>query len=41
VLINSDITLLNAPDPTELTNVNTPADFETVKNILHQKVAAE
>jgi molybdopterin-guanine dinucleotide biosynthesis protein A len=38
VLINSDITLLDAPFPEELTNVNTPEDLETVKNSLRQKV---
>ncbi|WP_197706123.1 NTP transferase domain-containing protein [Mucilaginibacter gotjawali] len=31
VLINSDITLLNAPDPEELTNVNTPEELEKAK----------
>jgi len=41
VLINSDIALLNAPSPEELTNVNTPEDLEKVKNILHQKIIAE
>jgi molybdopterin-guanine dinucleotide biosynthesis protein A len=41
VLINSDICLLNAPNPEELTNVNTAEDFEKVKHILHQKVGAE
>jgi len=41
VLINSDITLLNAPDPETLTNVNTPDDLEKVKRVLHQKIAAQ
>lgn len=31
VLINSDIALLDAPDPEELTNVNTPEELEKVK----------
>lgn len=34
VLINSDIALLNAPDPEELTNVNTPGELEKVKLVL-------
>jgi molybdopterin-guanine dinucleotide biosynthesis protein A len=41
VLINSDINLLNAPDPTALTNVNTPEEFEKIKRVLHQKIAAQ
>lgn len=41
VLINSDITLLNAPDPKALTNVNTPDELEKVKRVLHQKIAAQ
>jgi len=41
VLINSEITLLNAPDPNALTNVNTPDEFEGIKKILHQKIATE
>jgi molybdenum cofactor guanylyltransferase len=41
VLINSDITLLNAPNPDELTNVNTPEELEKIKRVLHQKVATE
>ena len=41
VLINSDITLLNAPDPEALTNVNTPEELEKVKRILHQKIASQ
>jgi molybdopterin-guanine dinucleotide biosynthesis protein A len=40
VLINSDITLLKAPDPHALTNVNTPEDMEKIKRELHQKIAA-
>ncbi|MFI5139090.1 MAG: NTP transferase domain-containing protein [Sphingobacteriales bacterium] len=36
VLINSDITLLNALNPDDLTNVNTPEDLEKVKLLLHQ-----
>ncbi len=36
VLINSDITLLKAPTPDELTNVNTPEELEKVKLLLHQ-----
>ncbi len=36
VLINSDITLLNAPDPEEMTNVNTPEELEKVKLALQQ-----
>ena len=40
VLINSDITLLKAPDPNALTNVNTPEDMEKIKRELHQKIAS-
>jgi molybdopterin-guanine dinucleotide biosynthesis protein A len=40
VLINSDITLLNAPHPDDLTNVNTPEDLEKVKLVLPQKTAS-
>ncbi|HWZ13841.1 MAG TPA: NTP transferase domain-containing protein [Mucilaginibacter sp.] len=40
VLINSDITLLEAPDPDTLTNVNTPEELERIKRTLHQKLAA-
>jgi len=36
ILINSDITLLEAPNPDELTNVNTPEDIEKVKLLIHQ-----
>jgi molybdopterin-guanine dinucleotide biosynthesis protein A len=39
VLINTEINLLNAPDPEALTNVNTPEDLEQIKRILHQKTA--
>ncbi|MEO8885995.1 MAG: NTP transferase domain-containing protein [Mucilaginibacter sp.] len=35
VLINSDIGLLQAPNPDALTNVNTPEDLEKVKQVLH------
>jgi len=41
VLINSDITLLNAPYPDDLTNVNTPEDLEKVKLVLHQTIAIQ
>ncbi|MDB5007407.1 MAG: mobA [Mucilaginibacter sp.] len=41
VLINSEITLLNAPDPDDLTNVNTPDELVKIKRVLHQKIAAE
>ena len=41
VLINSDITLLQAPNQEEFTNVNTPEEFAKAKLALHQKVAAE
>ena len=41
VLINSDITLLQAPNQEELTNVNTPEEFERAKSTLYKKVAAE
>lgn len=40
VLINTDITLLNAPEPEALTNVNTPEEMEIVKRVIHQKLAA-
>ena len=40
VLINSDTTVLTAPHPEELTNVNTPEDIEKVKSILHSNVSA-
>ena len=41
VLINSDVTLLNAQNPDVLTNVNTPDELERIKRILHQKITAE
>jgi len=40
VLINSDTTVLTAPYPEELTNVNTPEDMEQVKSILYSKTTA-
>jgi molybdopterin-guanine dinucleotide biosynthesis protein A len=40
VLINTDINLLNAPDPDALTNVNTPEELEQIKRVIHQKTAA-
>jgi molybdopterin-guanine dinucleotide biosynthesis protein A len=39
VLINSDVKLLDAPNPEALINVNTPDELERVKRIIHQKVA--
>jgi molybdopterin-guanine dinucleotide biosynthesis protein A len=39
VLINSDVNLIQAPDVTALTNVNTPEDLEKVKRTIHQKIA--
>ena len=39
VLINSDVNLLQAPNPYALTNVNTPDDLEKVKRTIHQKLA--
>ncbi len=41
VLINGDITLLNAPNPDALTNVNTPEELEQIKRVLHQKLATQ
>jgi molybdopterin-guanine dinucleotide biosynthesis protein A len=41
VLINSDVTLVNALNPEALTNVNTQDELERIKRILHQKIAAE
>lgn len=38
-LINSDVNLLNAPDPNALTNVNTPEELDKVKRVIHQKIA--
>ncbi len=40
VLINSDVNLIQAPDTTVLTNVNTPDDLEKVKRTIHQKIAS-
>ncbi|HEY4194447.1 MAG TPA: NTP transferase domain-containing protein [Mucilaginibacter sp.] len=40
VLINSDVNLIQAPDTTALTNVNTPDDLEKVKRTIHQKIAS-
>ena len=40
VLINSSVTLLNAPNPKALSNVNTPNDMELIKRELHQKIAS-
>jgi molybdopterin-guanine dinucleotide biosynthesis protein A len=40
VLINSDVHLLQAPNPDALTNVNTPEDLEKVKRTIHQKIAS-
>jgi len=39
VLINSDITLLQAPDVNALANINTPEDMENIKRELHIKMA--
>lgn len=39
-LINSDINLLQAPDPNALTNVNTPEELEKIKRVIHQKIAS-
>lgn len=41
VLINSDSTILNAPNPDDLANVNTPEEFEQIKNILHQNAPVQ
>lgn len=40
VLINSDITLLNAPQQDALTNVNTPEELEKVKSMIHHTIVA-
>ncbi len=40
VLINSNTFLMDAPYPDELTNVNTPEDFEKVKSTLNSTIAA-
>lgn len=37
VLINCDTTLLKAPSPSALTNVNTPEELERIKGLLHQQ----
>jgi molybdopterin-guanine dinucleotide biosynthesis protein A len=39
VLINSDVTVLQSPDPEALANVNTPEELERIKRILHHKIA--
>lgn len=41
VLINSDICLLNAPNPDDLTNVNTPEELDKIKLVLHKKIPIE
>ncbi|RVU00650.1 molybdopterin-guanine dinucleotide biosynthesis protein MobA [Mucilaginibacter limnophilus] len=41
VLINSDTTLLNAPYPSALTNVNTPEELERVKRLLQQQTTTQ
>jgi molybdopterin-guanine dinucleotide biosynthesis protein A len=41
VLINSEITLLDAPKPEDLTNVNTPEELEKIKSVLHQTIATQ
>ncbi len=41
VLINSEITLLDAQNPAALTNVNSPDELAKIKRVLHQKIAAE
>jgi molybdopterin-guanine dinucleotide biosynthesis protein A len=38
VLINSDITLLNAPDFATLTNVNTPDELKKIRSMIHTKI---
>lgn len=40
VLINSDVTLVNAVNPGALTNVNTPEELEVIKKAFQQKLAA-
>jgi molybdopterin-guanine dinucleotide biosynthesis protein A len=40
VLINNDTTLLKPLNADELTNVNTPEDFEKIKRQIHQKIAS-
>ncbi|MFA6246773.1 MAG: NTP transferase domain-containing protein [Mucilaginibacter sp.] len=39
VLINSDVAVLQSPDPDALSNINTPEELERIKRILHQKIA--
>ena len=39
VLINSDVTVLKAPDTEALANVNTPEELDRIKRILHHKIA--
>ncbi|WP_259069426.1 NTP transferase domain-containing protein [Mucilaginibacter sp. X4EP1] len=41
VLINTDVFLLNAPNPDDLTNVNTPEELDKIKHALHKKVTVE
>ena len=41
VLINSDITLLNVPNPDDLTNVNTPEQLDEVKSRLNSQILAQ
>ncbi len=40
VLINNDTTLLKPLNAEELTNVNTPEDFEKIKRLIHQKISS-
>ncbi|WP_428329598.1 NTP transferase domain-containing protein [Mucilaginibacter sp.] len=41
VLINSDVHILNAKAPADLTNVNTPEELDRIKRELHQKTATQ
>ena len=41
VLINSEVTLINAQNPGDLTNVNTPEDAEKVKFMLNQTILTQ
>lgn len=41
VLINSESTLIAAPNPDALTNVNTPEELEKIKSLLQQKITAD
>ncbi len=41
VLINSNINLLTAPHPDQLTNVNTPDEHDRIKQVLYQKEVSE